>query len=600
MSFSVPELKAKILKRNLTITLIVAGLTTIGFLIWITFYTSSTSKKEVDVLSKSFQTLTTYVSNMLSKNEPTIDTYINSNIVVANSILSTADPQTALEEIENIYLNTIPEIFTDVDLLITDLSGSIKYATGAYVNYDKLHFAPRVQDNLTDTYYGKFLSFVPDTRRLATYVMEKYNDEFLIFVLYVDPKIYLDAFISFAQNKVGNVKEISIYTDAKNRLDISQKVYDEEIANGITGPKIIDKFISVTAYNRYPLYKQSGFSSYIYLKVTLNYGNYFYILLSIVSLFIVTMVVFTYRSSDFAMNFFTTDINRLNTAVKEIGHTGILPPQEEFELREMQEFYETLAAILQELSATMEELRATNEELEKVYNEVSKKSEEFRTLLINISERLSIIAEGYDEVTGHHIYRVKELSSFLAQKLKLEDEEIESITMFSSLHDIGKIFVPKEILLKPGKLTPEEWEIMKQHTTFAKRILDIPGFEKALSIALYHHENYDGTGYPYGLTGKEIPISAQIVKIVDVYDALRSDRPYKRGLTHEESLNIILNGDGRTSPEHFSRHLLEIFKEYNEEIRKLWEEIDKGNLVQKSSKNNKNDKNNKKDGRRED
>ncbi|HOK88351.1 MAG TPA: hypothetical protein PK404_05910, partial [Fervidobacterium sp.] len=129
MSFSVPELKRKILKRNLTITLIVAGLITIGFLIWITFYTSSTSKKEVDVLSKSFQTLTTYVSNMLSKNEPTIDTYINSNIVVANSILSTADPQTALEEIENIYLNTIPEIFTDVDLLITDLSGSIKYAT---------------------------------------------------------------------------------------------------------------------------------------------------------------------------------------------------------------------------------------------------------------------------------------------------------------------------------------------------------------------------------------------------------------------------------------------------------------------------------------
>ncbi|MGB4751244.1 MAG: hypothetical protein WBH60_01255, partial [Fervidobacterium sp.] len=324
MSFSVPELNTKILKRNLTITLIVAGLTTIGFLIWITFYTSSTSKKEVDVLSKSFQTLTTYVSNMLSKNETTIDTYINSNIVVANSILSTVDPQTALEEIENIYLNTIPEIFTDVDLLITDLSGSIKYATGAYVNYDKLHFAPIVQGSSTDTYYGKFLSFVPDTRRLATYVMEKYNDEFLIFVLYVDPKIYLDAFISFAQNKVGNVKEISIYTDAKNRLDISQKVYDEEIANGITGPKIIDKFISVTAYNRYALYKQNGFSSYIYLKVNLNYGNYFYILLSIVSLFIVTMVVFTYRSSDFAMNFFTTDINRLNTAVKEIGHTGIL------------------------------------------------------------------------------------------------------------------------------------------------------------------------------------------------------------------------------------------------------------------------------------
>lgn len=575
MSLGVSELKSRILKKNLIITVIVAISLTVAFLIWIGLYTSATSKKEVEVLNKSFQTLTTYVSNMLSKNESTIDTYINSNIVIANSILSSVDPQTGLEEIENIYLNTIPEIFTDVDLLITDLSGNIKYATGAYINYDRLHFSPMVQGSSEDGYYGKFLSFVPDTRRLATYVMEKYNDEFLVFVLYVDPQIYLDAFTSFAQNKVGNVKEIAIYTDAKNRLDMSQKVYDEEIANGITGPKIIDKFISVTAYNRYALYKQNGLSSYIYLKIHLNYGSYFYVLLSVLSLFIITMVIFTYRSSDFAMKFFTVDINRLNTAVKEIGHTGILPPQEEFELREMQEFYETLAAILQELSATMEELRATNEELEKVYNEVSKKSEEFRTLLINISERLSIIAEGYDEGTGHHIYRVKELSSFLARKLNLEDEEIESLTMFSSLHDIGKIFVPKEILLKPGKLTPEEWEIMKQHTTFAKRILDIPGFEKALSIALYHHENYDGTGYPYGLVGREIPINAQIVKIVDVYDALRSDRPYKRGLTHEESLNIILNGDGRTSPEHFSKHLLKIFEEYNEEIRKLWEEIDR-------------------------
>ncbi|HPZ16909.1 MAG TPA: HD domain-containing phosphohydrolase [Fervidobacterium sp.] len=575
MSSSVPELKSKILKRNLVITLIIAAVIAVVFLIWLSFYTSSTSKKEVDILSKSFERLATYVSNILLRNESLIDTYVNSNILIAERILSSAEPQLALEEIEQIYENNLQDPFKDVDLLIVDLSGKIKYATGAYSapTYDNLHFSPVVQENANEDYYEKFLSFIPNTRRLAAYIMKKHGDEFLVFVLYIDPGMYLDIFSSFAENKTGNVKEIAIYTDAKNRLDTSQKVYDEEIAKGIVEPKIIKKFASVTSYNRYPLYKGNGLSSYVYLKIHLSYGNYFYIFLTAVALFILTMIIFTYLSSDFAMNSFVIDINRLNTAVKEIGHTGILPPQESFELQEMQEFYETLAAILQELSATMQELRATNEELEKVYNEVSKRSEEFRALLINISERLSIIAEGYDEETGHHIYRVKQISSFIGEKLKLDDETIESIEMFSSLHDIGKIFVPKEILLKPGKLTQEEWEIMKQHTVLSKRILDVPGFERALSIALYHHENYDGSGYPFGLKGKEIPIDAQIVKLIDVYDALRSDRPYKKGLTHEESVNIILNGDGRTSPEHFSRELLELFRKYNKEIRRIWEDI---------------------------
>ncbi|PHJ12590.1 phosphohydrolase [Fervidobacterium sp. SC_NGM5_G05] len=229
--------------------------------------------------------------------------------------------------------------------------------------------------------------------------------------------------------------------------------------------------------------------------------------------------------------------------------------------------------MLQELSATMEELEATNEELERAYNDIAKKSEEFKNLLLNISERLAIIAEGYDENTGQHIFRVKLLSGFLAEKLGLDEETVEKVKMFASLHDIGKIFVPKEILQKPGKLTAEEWEIMRQHTIYAKRILDVPGFESALNIALYHHENYDGTGYPFGLKEKEIPMDAHIVKLVDVYDALRSSRPYKKGFTHEEAMNIILNGDGRTSPEHFDSKLLEVFEEYEADINRLWESI---------------------------
>jgi len=147
--------------------------------------------------------------------------------------------------------------------------------------------------------------------------------------------------------------------------------------------------------------------------------------------------------------------------VREIGNTGTLPPAGNFNLVETQEFYETLSAILQELSATMEELEATNQELMRSYDEIRLKSEEFKRLLVNISEKLAIIAEGYDENTGQHIYRVKHLSKLIAEKLNLSEEKIEEINMFASLHDIGKIFIPKEILLKPGKLTPEEWEEMK-------------------------------------------------------------------------------------------------------------------------------------------
>jgi len=157
-------------------------------------------------------------------------------------------------------------------------------------------------------------------------------------------------------------------------------------------------------------------------------------------------------------------------------------------------------------------------------------------------------------------------------KLDFPEKFKDEIYNYSVLHDIGKIFVSKEILNKPGKLTSEEWETVKKHTIYAKKLLDNPHFKVALNIAMYHHENYDGTGYPKGLKDDEIPIEAQIVKIVDVYDALRSGRPYKKAFSHEEAMKIIIEGDGRTMPSHFNPKILDIFKSLSDEIRKIYEQ----------------------------
>lgn len=147
------------------------------------------------------------------------------------------------------------------------------------------------------------------------------------------------------------------------------------------------------------------------------------------------------------------------------------------------------------------------------------------------------------------------------------------------MHDIGKIFIPHEILNKSGKLSKEEFEEIKKHMIYAKRLLAHPRFKVALNIALFHHENYDGTGYPLGMVGDEIPLEARIVKIVDVYDALRSDRPYKKGFTHEEAVNIITKDDGRVEPSHFDPQLLKIFLSLEDEVKELYQKTNKDFVV---------------------
>ncbi|KLO21919.1 hypothetical protein X275_07610 [Marinitoga sp. 1197] len=203
--------------------------------------------------------------------------------------------------------------------------------------------------------------------------------------------------------------------------------------------------------------------------------------------------------------------------------------------------------------------------------------EHIKEVYLNLANKLAYIAEEYDEVTGEHIHRLAKYSRFIAEKLNLDKKSIENIYLYAPLHDIGKILIDKSILLKNGNLTDEEWQEMKKHTIYGAKILDEPYFKIARNIALYHHEKYDGSGYPYGLKGDEIPIEAQIVALADIYDALRSKRPYKNEFSHEVTTEIILKGDNRTKPDDFNPKILEIFKKYHIEFKKMYDENMKNN-----------------------
>lgn len=219
-----------------------------------------------------------------------------------------------------------------------------------------------------------------------------------------------------------------------------------------------------------------------------------------------------------------------------------------------------------------------NIELEEIVN---KKVAEISESQIATIYALVKLAESRDDDTGTHIERTSMLCKLMAQYLSLlpeckeiiNDKYIDNIYKASPLHDIGKVGIPDSILLKPGKLTKEEFDIMKSHTTIGYKTLSEVqrkyknnGFIKmGMEIAKYHHEKWDGTGYPIGLSGNEIPVSARIMAIVDVYDALRSKRVYKEAFSHEKACEIINEGRGK----HFDPLIVEVFFENHEKFRDI-------------------------------
>ena len=168
-----------------------------------------------------------------------------------------------------------------------------------------------------------------------------------------------------------------------------------------------------------------------------------------------------------------------------------------------------------------------------------------------------------DEETGSHLKRIAYYCKELAIRLGMTADYTDLIFRASPMHDVGKIGIPDRILLKPGPLDPDEWAIMRTHTTLGANIIGEKNLSLELAmgydIALGHHERWDGCGYPLGRKGEEIPLCARIMALADVYDALRSRRPYKEPFDHDRSVEIILKGDGRVCPDQFDQQLLAIF-----------------------------------------
>jgi len=235
-----------------------------------------------------------------------------------------------------------------------------------------------------------------------------------------------------------------------------------------------------------------------------------------------------------------------------------------------------------ERARLLKENKQYQENLERLVRDRTKELEETRR---QVMQRLSRAAEYKDNETGRHVIRVGQISRLLGQAMGMDEEHCELLGECAPLHDVGKIGIPDEVLLKPGKLTPEEWAVMRRHCEYGCEILgpldskdeahrlcsdpllmrEMVGSEQlnlARMLALCHHERWDGTGYPFGLSGGDIPLEARIVSVVDVYDALCSDRPYKQAMSAEKAAELLRAGAGTQ----FDPDVVEAFFQNEEEI----------------------------------
>lgn len=203
-------------------------------------------------------------------------------------------------------------------------------------------------------------------------------------------------------------------------------------------------------------------------------------------------------------------------------------------------------------------------------NKVKERTALLEKTRLEVIQRLGRAAEYKDNETGMHVIRMSHYSKILAQQLDVSERWVELVFQASPMHDIGKIGIPDAVLRKPGKLDAEEWAVMQTHVKIGADIIadsDTRLMQMAQEIALYHHEKWDGSGYPHGLKGEDIPLSARIVAIADVFDALTSERPYKQAWPIKKATALLEEEAGS----HFDPTLVPIFLQQLDEILKVKE-----------------------------
>lgn len=252
------------------------------------------------------------------------------------------------------------------------------------------------------------------------------------------------------------------------------------------------------------------------------------------------------------------DVENVRDALKEGAYDYVFKP---FDLNELKNTIKRAC----ERTKLIRENRDYQKNLE---IKVAEQTETLINLYADTLEALVLALDLREHETGFHSYRVTEYSLTLARKLGLPDKALSILAKGALLHDIGKIGIPDSILLKPGKLTDEEWKIMKMHPTMGYELLKkIDFLEEAAEIVLSHHEHYNGKGYPRGLKGEQIPLGARIFSVVDALDAMTSNRPYRQALSFEEAIERIAKSSGSQFDPSIVRVFLSIPKEEWMEIR---------------------------------
>lgn len=201
-------------------------------------------------------------------------------------------------------------------------------------------------------------------------------------------------------------------------------------------------------------------------------------------------------------------------------------------------------------------------------NEVEARTQELEKSRKELIRRLGLAAEYKDNETGLHVQRMAEYARLIAVEMGFSHKDAETLAAAAPMHDIGKLGIPDEILCKPGKLTAEEYKIIQGHPEIGARILGTPDSELLLiaqQVALYHHEKWDGSGYPQGLKGDDIPLVARIAAVADVFDALVCVRPYKKAWPLEKVLALFEDEKGR----HFDPQVIEAFKQVLPEVQEV-------------------------------